>query len=478
MKNKIGIMGALLLALLVSTFAVSAATVTIRPDGQGAYSAWTNNGCGSGSSEWTCVDEITLNTSDHLSTNTQGAGESFTFSNLGIDPSSTINSVTLNYYGQRFSSTRFQVQTLIVSNGTNYTGNITTLNSSWGLYSYVYFTNPATGNLWTISEVDALQAGLRASTGSNRGGMLAQFYVVVDYSIDDTCTDTDGNVTTTFGNTSGFFLGNPYTNNDICEGTETVIENICSGTLSVAINVSCGTDGFVDAPECNGDDVWQNYTNYTCSGGACNSATTFTLKETCELGCNAGACIINNSCSDTDGGNVKNTFGIVSGYFETVPYEFNDTCTGDELLTEYFCSGSIATFAENVSCGTDNFSGSNFCSGGDVYRNFVNYSCGSGTCFNLTAPILQDDCGIGEACSSGTCVFNNTCFDADFGSNLLVASNVTGNTNGTSYTNFDVCLNASVVTEYTCTGTSPNRLPIATNLACNASTTCSAGRCV
>ncbi|HYD03540.1 MAG TPA: hypothetical protein VEC16_04530 [Alphaproteobacteria bacterium] len=369
MKNKIGIMGAFFLALtlIVSTFAVSAATVTIRPDGQGAFSAWANVGCGSGSSEWQCVDEVTLNTSDVLSTTTQGAAESFTFGNTGIS-AATINSVTLYYNAQRSSSSRYQVEPLIVSNGSNYTGGITNLTSAFVLYSKTYTTNPATGVAWTIAEVDALQAGLRASTGTNRGGILAQIYVEVDYTL-------------------------------------------------------------------------------------------------------------NNNCSDTDGGNNKGIFGTISGLFGGAPYSFDDVCTGEESITEYYCTGVFAN-STNTTCGTDGYIGSNFCSGGDVYRNYANYSCGSGACFNVTAPLLQDDCGAGESCSGGACVYNNTCFDADFGNNIFVASNVTGILNGTGYTHFDVCLNTSVVTEYRCVGGSLGSEPFASNLACNASTTCSLGRCV
>ncbi|HYD03543.1 MAG TPA: hypothetical protein VEC16_04545 [Alphaproteobacteria bacterium] len=253
MKNKIGIIGAFLLALMVSCFAVSAASVTIRPDGSGTHSSWALTSCGAGASSWNCVDEIGLNTSDNLSTTIQGAAVSFSFSNLALDPSATIDSVTLNYWGRRVSSTRFEVEPLIVSNGSNYTGGITNLTSVWSLYSKIYTTNPATGTAWTISSVDALEAGLKASSGSNRGGGLAQMHAVVNYTIPNSCTDSDGGIVLDVkGNVTGFASSNKYTHNDFCETSVILTEWYCSGTSPAAINTSCATN-----------------TTTTCSAGRC-----------------------------------------------------------------------------------------------------------------------------------------------------------------------------------------------------------------
>src|SRR3989344_3621678 len=82
-KKHAGTMGILLLMLVGLSTAGLAATETIRPDAQGARTGWGNTGCGSGSSEYQCVDEATLNTGDYLQT-TGTSKETFTFANTAL----------------------------------------------------------------------------------------------------------------------------------------------------------------------------------------------------------------------------------------------------------------------------------------------------------------------------------------------------------------------------------------------------------
>jgi len=54
----------------------------------------------------------------------------------------------------------------------------------------------------------------------------------------------------------------------------------------------CGVDGFVGSKFCNvsNNNVYQNYTTYTCSSGSCLSSTSSRLNETCSNGCTSGVC--------------------------------------------------------------------------------------------------------------------------------------------------------------------------------------------
>jgi hypothetical protein len=158
----------------------SAATLTIRPDGQGFYSAWTNVGCSSGSSEWQCVDESSANTSDYLkATNT--AKESFSFGSTGLS-TETVNSVTIYYYAKwNLKTADSCFDAMIRASSTDYAGNNFCTNGTWLYYSQTYSTNPATGSAWTIAEVNALEAGMKGGA-TNGGGYVAQVYAVVDYN--------------------------------------------------------------------------------------------------------------------------------------------------------------------------------------------------------------------------------------------------------------------------------------------------------
>lgn len=267
---------------------VFAASVTIRPDGQGYRKGWGVYGCSGGTSEWDCVDEDPYDTDDYLK-NTGTAKETFTFDDTGLS-SETINSVTMYYYAMwhnKVANSCFSAMTR--SGSTDYiSGAQMCVNDSWQYKSHVYSTNPATSSAWTVSEVDNLEAGMR-STNPNGGGRVAQVYAVVDYN--------------------AFECGN-----DEIEGTE-----VCDGTDLGG--ETCSSQGFV--------------------GGtlACN--------EECDGFITSGCW--DNSCSDTDGGFFELIFGTVSGLFEGSPYSNADYCSDNSTLVENYCSGDLS-YSANVNC--------------------------------------------------------------------------------------------------------------------------------
>jgi len=334
MKKQISFLGIFVLAALMSASIVVADTITIRPNAQGNYAGWTNSGCSSGSSEWQCVDEDPANTSDNLYTSSKSVYESFAFGNTGFT-NEVINSVTLYFYGQQYSSTRYNFQPLIRSSSTNYLGSLKSLTSSYDYYSEAYTTNPATGSAWTIAQVDALEAGMK-SYSSSYGGRIAQLYAVVDYSNPDSCSDTDGgNVITLFGTASGYLNNTPYSSNDYCVDSGNIMEYFCSGAYQQSQQQSCGTDGYTGSNYCVSDDVYKDYVDYFCASGECDSTTTPTLQQ---------------------------------------------------------------------DCGTSGYEGDNFCLYGDVYKMWVNRYCSSGACKSANIPVMQQDCmNLTQYCSDGVC---------------------------------------------------------------------------
>ncbi len=233
------IRGFLFVSLVVlATFSVSAtSTLTLWPDGQGYYSSWTNSGCDS-SSEWQCVNGNPVNTSVNLYTSSKNIYESFTFQDTGL-VDKTINRVTLYFYGQRYSITRYQFQPLIRANSINYLGSVKSLTLDYAYSSQDYPTNPATGTAWTIAQVDALEAGMK-SYSANYGGRIAQMYAVVNYSIPNSCSDTDGGlVELTQGTTSGYYLETSYSDSDYCLSDTVLKEYYCYGGNHYSFNVDC-----------------------------------------------------------------------------------------------------------------------------------------------------------------------------------------------------------------------------------------------
>lgn len=80
------------------------------------------------------------------------------------------------------------------------------------------------------------------------------------------------------------------------------------------------------------------------------------------------------SCSDTDEGNVITVFGTVSGYYNKLPYSYSDYCVDSGSINEYYCVGTHQQ-SQQQSCGTDGYVGNNYCKSGDVYRNYTDYYC-------------------------------------------------------------------------------------------------------
>ncbi|MEK6968080.1 MAG: thrombospondin type 3 repeat-containing protein [Nanoarchaeota archaeon] len=109
------------------------------------------------------------------------------------------------------------------------------------------------------------------------------------------------------------------------------------------------------------------------------------------------------SCQDTDGNNIS-TQGTVSGFLNGNQYSNADICLSNNTVTEYTCN-LVTSVATNVSCGSDGFTTSNYCTTGNVYRDYTSFSCASGACGSSTVPQLIQNCGT-SGFSGGLFCFN------------------------------------------------------------------------
>ncbi|MBW2977202.1 hypothetical protein KY347_07205 [Candidatus Woesearchaeota archaeon] len=210
----------------------------------------------------------------------------------------------------------------------------------------------------------------------------------------DSCSDSDGgNIATVFGTTSGYYNNNPYSNDDYCVDTGSIMEYYCIGDYEQSQQQSCGTDGYGSLYCSAGDTIYKDFTDYFCASGACGSdvipvfqedcddsdgySTNYCMNSSvyrdyndyyciggacaysaahevvvdlCQYGCTDGECNpAPDSCSDSDGGWFPELLGTVSGYLNDQQYSYDDYCFNNITLMEYSCSGSYA-YNGIVSC--------------------------------------------------------------------------------------------------------------------------------
>ncbi|MFA4952980.1 MAG: hypothetical protein WC584_02050 [Candidatus Pacearchaeota archaeon] len=136
-----------------------------------------------------------------------------------------------------------------------------------------------------------------------------------------------------------------------------------TGNINCTSEIGCGADGFTGNLFCQSNNVYQNYRDYSCNfpntlQSFCSNSVNARLKQVCQYGCSNGV-----------------------------------------------CNGQIIC-SSNSECGTDGFTGNNFCSGNDVKRNFVTYTCSNAgttqsSCSNSQSTRLVESCNYG--CSNGVC---------------------------------------------------------------------------
>ncbi len=254
----------------------------------------------------------------------------------------------------------------------------------------------------------------------------------------------------------------------------------CQSTITAVLTSNCGQPGPIGSPFCVGSAVYQKQLTVGCSAGACLNSTADMLVETCTYGCTAGACNLApaNTCGDSDGGVNIYLPGTTSGQSNGTFFSHNDYCLSGGYVGEYSCSGTLEQVS-SVSCGTDTWTGTPICQGGNIWRTFTDYLCGSGYCQTNNSLQLYQPCQYG--CSGSTCnsaPANDSCTDSDGGYNQQVAGSVSGTKSGQQFIIADFCIGQSLQVEYYCSGNQAYNYTQGCPIGNGSIGTCTSGRCV
>lgn len=144
----------------------------------------------------------------------------------------------------------------------------------------------------------------------------------------------------------------------------------------------CGTSGPTGESFCMGDDLYILHDEVGCDVDQCTSHNAPKLQKTCTSGCTNGSCV---ECS---------------------PSQSSHACSGGDVYW-YDACGLPSGLKDD--CGQDEYVGSLYCSGSDVYQDHREVGCSTDHCTAEDTPVKQEDCGPGS-CSNGTCV---ECEDGD-----------------------------------------------------------------
>ena len=217
---------------------------------------------------------------------------------------------------------------------------------------------------------------------------------------------------------------NEYTE-DICIKPETP-ESYCSyKNIKCLKNSDCGIDNWLNNELCKEKDVFDYYLSFKCNNPGsensyCTNSTSELFKKTCSNSCLNGECIECTSdiecnsdhytgkyCKDNKVYNNLTDYSCkehkcVSEKKPELIEQCSDTCVNGECK-EVKCKS-------NSECGTNSFTGNKYCKTGNVYEDFLSYSCNApGTmnsyCSNNTKEVLKEYCDF--ECLNGECI---TCF--------------------------------------------------------------------
>ena len=202
---------------------------------------------------------------------------------------------------------------------------------------------------------------------------------------------------------------NVYTE-DLCLNPGTVNSECKHNPIACKNNADCGSNGFTGEQFCSGKDVFQNYLTFNCNNAGtslayCTNLSIGQLKQTCSEACKNGNCA-NIICSSNAECNDNNAYT-------------EDICLKPGTVDSSCSHKDIVCFTKS-DCGTDHFTGNNYCDGNIVEKNFVSYTCNNAgtslsSCSIVSAPKKVNECE--KACfDGGVCVECNEdsdCFDGN-----------------------------------------------------------------
>ena len=256
--------------------------------------------------------------------------------------------------------------------------------------------------------------------------------------------------------------GNPETT-DLCNKPGTVESYCTHDSVTCFKNSDCGTDRFIGALQCQEENLFRNFISFTCNKPGteesyCISTVKSKFVHDCAYTCSDGNCVrcnTNNDCDDGKSTTVDSCKfgGTVYSYckHETIQCMGDSNCGTDDYVGMPFCknddvyqhyrnwmcrnpgtTGSFCSYDESAvkiqdclygcangkcisevacdddsDCGTDGFIDGKICQYGDVYQDYVDYSCKDpGTagsyCDSTKTKKLVEYCDYD--CQNGMCV--------------------------------------------------------------------------
>ncbi len=156
---------------------------TLRPNAAGDSSAHIAVG---DSPNYACVDEASADdetTYVKLDASTGSSDDLYNLPASAIGAGDTINSVTLKVRARRNVVGPSTINFLWRENSTTTAGGTMSLTGSYGDFSEVKTVRPSDSAAWTLTDLNALQVGIRGSTGALHHYRVTQVYVEVDYTV-------------------------------------------------------------------------------------------------------------------------------------------------------------------------------------------------------------------------------------------------------------------------------------------------------
>lgn len=132
-------------------------TVTGRPTGAGATTAWTP----SAGANWECVDDAAPDDdATYTESTTVGQVDTFAVPALTATPTA-IHGVQVSFNVKKTDAGTASVAAVLRSGGTDYFGTTVALGTTYAYVTHIWETDPATGLAWTRAGVDASEPGYK-----------------------------------------------------------------------------------------------------------------------------------------------------------------------------------------------------------------------------------------------------------------------------------------------------------------------------
>lgn len=150
----------------IKDFIGDAHVETLYPNGDGSHSDWTPN---SGSAHYSRVNEHSAapypdDDTSYVSTATVNNIDSWAYDDLSI-VSGTVYGLQTNLYARKTDANLRQLKPVVVRSATTYVGSVTqTLASGYVDSTEIYEEDPSTSAAWTVTNVNAAEFGVKATT--------------------------------------------------------------------------------------------------------------------------------------------------------------------------------------------------------------------------------------------------------------------------------------------------------------------------